>query len=118
MKHQIKNKKLNLSFKHRKAFLRNQVLHFIQYGKLQSTLANVKEVRRLAEKVVTIAKHGNTYQNRRKVLAILPYNDEIVKKLFLTIAPQYEARPGGYTRIFKLGVRLNDTAPVALLAWV
>ena len=118
MKHQIKNKKLNLSSKHRKALLRNQVLHFIKYGKLKSTLAHVKEIRRLAEKVVTIAKAGNTYINRRKVLAILPYNDEIVKSLFISVAPKYIDRAGGYTRIFNLGVRLSDTARIGLLTWV
>lgn len=118
MKHQIKNKKLNLSSKHRKALLRNQVLHFIKYGKLKSTLVHVKEIRRLAEKVVTIAKAGNTYINRRKVLAILPYNDEIVKFLFVSVAPKYIDRAGGYTRIFKLGTRLSDTASIGLLTWV
>lgn len=118
MKHQIKNKKLNLSWKHRKSFLRNQVLQFIKYGKLQTTLANIKEVRRLAEKVVTIAKFGNTYINRRKVLALLPYDEVIVKQLFVSVAPQYVSRMGGYTRISKLGVRLNDTASIAMLTWV
>ena len=118
MKHQIKNKKLNLSSKHRKAFLRNHVLNFINFGKLETTLAAVKEVRRLAEKVVTIARLGNTFNNRRKVLRILPYKPDAVLKLFQEIAPKYVSRPGGYTRIYKLGVRVNDTAEIALLTWV
>lgn len=118
MKHQIKNKKMNLSCKHRKAFLRNQVLHFIKYDKLETTLTHVKEVRRLAEKVVTIARSGNTYINRRKVNQILPYDSDAVLKLFTEIAPQYVARSGGYTRIYRLGVRLGDTATMGLLTWV
>ncbi len=118
MNHQIKNKKLNLSSKHRKAFLRNQALHFIKFGKLESTLARVKEVRRLVEKVVTVARAGNLFNNRRKVLKMLPYDEAAVLKLFVEIAPKYINRPGGYTRIFKLGVRINDTADIGLLTWV
>lgn len=118
MNHQIKNKKLNLSSKHRKAFLRNQVLHFIKFGKLETTLARVKEVRRLVEKAVTIAKKGNEFNNRRKVIKMLPYDPDAVLKLFVEIAPNYVERLGGYTRINKLGVRLNDTAVIGLLTWV
>lgn len=118
MKHQIKNKKMNLSSKHRKAFLRNQVLHFIKYGKLETTLTNIKEVRRLAEKAVTIARNGNSYINRRKVIQLLPYDNDIVLTLFNDIAPKYVARPGGYTRVYKLGIRVADTASIGLLTWV
>lgn len=118
MNHQIKNKKLNLSSKHRKAFLRNQALHFIKFGKLETTLTRVKEVRRLVEKAVTIAKKGNLFNNRRRVIQMLPYDQDAVLKLFVEIAPNYINRPGGYTRINRLGIRINDTAVIGLLTWV
>jgi large subunit ribosomal protein L17 len=118
MKHQIKNKKLNLSSKHRKAFLRNQALHFIKFGELITTLVRVKEVRRLVEKVVTIARDGNDFNARRKVLKELPYDDAVVKKLFTDIAPNYVNRPGGYTRVHRLGIRISDTAKIGRLSWV
>ena len=81
-------------------------------------MARVKEVRRLVEKVVTIAKQGNLFNNRRKVLKILPYDQDAVLKLFVEIAPNYINRPGGYTRVNRLGVRINDTAVIGLLSWV
>jgi large subunit ribosomal protein L17 len=98
--------------------LRNQVLHLINYGHLVTTKARVKEVRRLAEKVVTIAREGNTFNARRRVHALLPYNDKLVIKLFKEIAPEYVGRPGGYTRIIPMGKRASDTATIARLEWV
>ena len=118
MKHQIKNKKLNLSFHHRKAFLRNQAIHFINYGALKTTLVAAKEVRSFVEKIVTLAKKGNDFNARRRVKQLLPYNNEALKKLFLEIAPRYVSRPGGYTSVFKLGTRISDTAKIAKLVWV
>ena len=85
---------------------------------MQSTLASVKEVRRLVERVVTIAKGGNEFNLRRRVKALLPYDDKALEKLFFEIAPRYTTRPGGYTSIFKLGTRTSDTAKIAKLMWV
>lgn len=118
MIHQSGNVKLNLKSPHRRAFLRNQVIHLITYGSLTSTKANVKEVRRLAEKVVTEAKKGKHFNAIRKVKSLLPYKDEAVEKLFVEIAPKYVDRPGGYTRIINLGQRVSDTSHVARLEWV
>lgn len=118
MIHQSGNVKLNMKSPHRKAFLRNQVIHLITYGSLTSTKANIKEVRRLAEKVVTFAKKGNDFNSRRKVKALLPYKEEALKKLFFEVAPKYVERPGGYTRIINLGQRVSDTSHVARLEWV
>ncbi len=118
MKHQSGLKKLNRKPAHRRAMLRNQVLHLINYGHLVTTKARVKEVRRLAEKVVTIARQGNTFNARRRVQALLPYNDKLVIKLFKEIAPDYVDRPGGYTRIIPMGQRKSDTATIARLEWV
>ena len=72
MRHQSGRKKLNLKSPHRRALLRNQVIHLIEYGHLVSTRASVKEAQRLAEKVVTLAREGNHFNARRRAKAILP----------------------------------------------
>ncbi|MGZ6250929.1 MAG: 50S ribosomal protein L17 [Candidatus Chromulinivorax sp.] len=103
---------------YRKAFLRNQVIHFINFGHITSTTANIKQVRRLAEKLVTVARDGNEFNARRKAQAMLPYSQSSLLKLFKEIAPQYSTRPGGYTRILPLGQRPSDTASMSRLEWV
>lgn len=118
MKHQSGRKKLNLKGSHRKAMLRNQVIHLITFGSLTSTKANVKEVQRFAEKMVTLARQGNDFNSRRRAKALLPYKEEALVKLFMEIAPKYVTRPGGYTRVIPLGRRKSDTAPIAMLEWV
>lgn len=118
MMHQSGRKKLNMKSSHRKAVLRNQVIHLITYGKLVTTKPRLKEVKRLAEKVVTIARAGHDFNTRRRIQAILPYNEKAVLKLFNEVAPRYVDRPGGYTRIIPLGRRKSDTAPIAQLEWV
>ncbi len=118
MRHQSGRKKLNLRSSHRKALLRNQVIHLITYGSLTTTKPRVKEVQKLAEKVVTIARNGNTFNARRRVKQLLPYKEEAVIKLFKEIAPAYVDRPGGYTRVIPMGRRVSDTAPMARLEWV
>lgn len=118
MKHQIGKKKLNLKSSHRKALLRNQVIHLISYGHLTTTKVQAKEARRLAEKLVTIAREGNNFNARRKAKQLLPYKDEALTKLFKEIAPRYVERSGGYTRIVPLGRRISDTAEVARIEWV
>ena len=118
MIHQSGKKKLNMRSSYRKAYLRNQVIHLITFGHLKSTKANVKEVRRLAEKLVTIAKVGNDFNARRRAYALLPYKESALVALFKEIAPRYKDRPGGDTRIISLGRRPSDTAQVARLEWV
>ena len=118
MKHQNGRKKLNLKSGHRKALLRNQLGHFIRYGILQTTKVRAKEVQKLAEHAVTIARQGYDFNTIRRVRQILPYDLEIVKKIIKEIAPRYVGRPGGYTRVISLGRRESDTAPVARLEWV
>ena len=118
MKHQSGRKKLNLSSPHRRALLRNQVITLIEYGHLVTTKARAKEVRRFAEKLVTLAREGNEFNIRRRAKALLPYKEEALLKLFKEIAPRYINRPGGYTRIIPLGRRQSDTAYIARLEWV
>ncbi|MEX0849491.1 MAG: 50S ribosomal protein L17 [Candidatus Dependentiae bacterium] len=119
MKHQSGKRKLNLKSAHRKAFLRNQVIHLITYGHLVSTKANVKETQRLAEKLVTIARKGSKdFNARRRAQSMLPYKQEALLKLFNEVAPRYTERPGGYTRVIPMGKRMSDTATIARLEWV
>jgi len=118
MRHQSGKRKLNLKPSHKKSMIRNQVIHLITYGHLISTKANVKEVQRFAEKMVTLARNGNDFNTRRRAKALLPYKEEALIKLFNEIAPKYTQRPGGYTRVISLGRRMSDTAPIAKLEWV
>jgi len=118
MNHQNGRKKLNLAAPHRRALLRNQAITLINYGHIASTKARLKEVQRFVEKLVTIARAGNSYSLRRRVKALLPYDDSALTTLFTEIAPRYTVRPGGYTRIIPLGCRVSDTAPIARLEWV
>ncbi|MCL5436477.1 MAG: 50S ribosomal protein L17 [Candidatus Dependentiae bacterium] len=118
MEHQKSGRKLNMAEPHRRAVLRNQLITFILHGSLTTTKPRVKELRRLAERLVTIARDGNTFNNRRRVKALLPYKEEAIVKLFKEIAPRYEGRPGGYTRIYLMGRRMSDTADIARLEWV
>jgi len=118
MKHQCGKKKLNLKSGHRRALLRNQIIHFVNYGVLQTTKVRIKTVQQLTEKIVTVARKGNDFNTIRRIKQLLPYNEKAVQKLIKEIAPRYTDRPGGYTRVILLGKRASDTAPIARLEWV
>ncbi len=118
MKHQNGRQKLNLKSGHRKALLRNQAIHFIRFGALQTTKVRTKEVQRFIEKIVTIARTGYDFNTIRRVKQLLPYDEMMVKKLIKEVAPKYVGRPGGYTRVINLGRRPSDTAAIARLEWV
>lgn len=118
MMHQNGRRKLNRKSSHRKAMLRNQVIHLITFGHLVTTKPRIKEVQRFAEKMVTIARVGNEFNARRKALSLLPYKQEALLKLFNEVAPRYVDRQGGYTRVIPLARRISDTAPMARLEWV
>lgn len=118
MRHLRDHRKLNLKSSHRKAYLRNQVIHLINYGYITTSLAAAKEVRRFAEKMVTLAAKGSDFNTIRRAKQLLPYSEVALKKLFSDVAPQYVSRPGGYTRILRLGRRPSDSASMARLQWV
>lgn len=118
MRHLDGRKRLNMKSSYRKAFVRNQVIQLINFGHITTTLAQAKEVSRLAEKVVTIARVGNEFNARRRAKALLPYDESALLKLFLEIAPRYTDRQGGYTRVLNLGKRPSDTATIGRLQWV
>ena len=116
MRHQKRVAKLGRTASHRKALMSNLAIAMIQHGKIKTTDAKAKELRRVIERLVTHGKKG-TVHGRRLAYRILK-NRTHVKTLFDHIAPQYADRAGGYTRLVKLGFRNNDTAPISLIEFV
>jgi large subunit ribosomal protein L17 len=113
MRHRNANRKLSRNTSHRRALLRNLVTDFLDHGRLMTTLPKAKEVRPLAEKMITLGKRDNLHA-RRQVQAYL-LREAIAKKVFDTIAPRFADRPGGYSRIIKLGNRKGDGADLAII---
>lgn len=118
MNHQSGRKKLNRKSSHRRSIVRNQIIHLINYGCLQTTKARIKEVQKVTEKIITIARRGGDFNTIRRVKQILPYDGKAVEKLIKEIAPRYVNRSGGYTKVISLGIRASDTAFIARLEWV
>ncbi len=116
MRHRKKGRKLGVSPAHRRAMLRNLAINLIEHHRIQTTDARAKELRRFIEPLITFAKRGDLHA-RRQVLRRIP-NKNAVATLFNEIAPVYTDRPGGYTRIVKLGFRDNDRADVSLIEFV
>lgn len=113
MRHLKAGRKLGRTSSHLKATLRNLVTSFIEHEKIETTDAKAKELRRLAEKMVTLGKRGDLHA-RRQALSVIS-NKKVVKKLFEIVAPRYVNRNGGYTRIMKVGRRLGDNAPLSII---
>ncbi|HHP50903.1 MAG TPA: 50S ribosomal protein L17 [Moorella mulderi] len=104
-------RKLRRRSDHRRMMLRNLVTSFFREGKIETTETRAKELKRIAEKMITLGKKGDLH-SRRQALAYL-LDEEVVVKLFKDIAPRYQAQNGGYTRIVKTGFRQGDGAPLA-----
>ena len=116
MRHRVAGRSLSRPTAHRLSLLRTQVKDLIRHESIQTTEAKAKEVRRMAEKTITRAKRGGLH-DRRQVLALLN-NEGVVRKLFDELGPRYESRPGGYTRLIKIGPRKGDAAPMAIVELV
>jgi large subunit ribosomal protein L17 len=116
MRHLKRTAKLGRKGAHRNAMLANLVCSLIKQRRVTTTLAKAKAARSLAEKMVTLGKHG-TIHHRRLAAARL-HQEDAVRILFNEIAPGQQQRPGGYTRIVKLGQRRGDAAKTAILEWV
>ena len=116
MRHRMAGRKLSRTADHRLAMYRNQVTDLLRYGKIVTTEPKAKEVRSLAEKMITLGKAGNLGA-RRQALAFITSKD-VVKKVFDEIGPRYSDRPGGYTRMAKLGPRQGDGALMVQLELV
>lgn len=113
MRHLVKGKKLRRNTAQRRALLRNLVTSFLEKERIRTTLAKAKSARPLAEKMITLAKK-DTLHARRQALRFI-YRKPVVKKLFEELGPRFSERPGGYTRIVKVGVRSGDGAEMAVL---
>ena len=103
MRHRNNKRRLGIKADHRKAMLRNMVTSFLEHGEIVTTEAKAKELRRVAEKMITRGK-ANTLSARREVMRVVR-SEDVTRKLFDTIAPRFATRPGGYTRIVRIGSR-------------
>lgn len=116
MRHGFSGRRLNRSSSHRKAMLSNMAVSLLKHEQIVTTLPKAKELRRVVDKMITLGKKGNLH-NRRQAIAFLK-DDKIVVKLFSELAPRYETRNGGYTRVLKAGFRQGDAAPMAVIELV
>ena len=125
MRHNVAHRKLGRVTEHRLAMLRNQAIALLRHERIETTIPKAKELRPFVERLITIAKrgvaagaaNGKALHARRLVLAELP-DTEVVGKLFDDLAPRFAERPGGYTRILRIGYRRGDSAEVAQIELV
>lgn len=116
MRHRNKGRALSRTSSHRKATLRNLATSLFRHERIETTTAKAKELRPYAERLITLARRGDLHSRR---LAARSVSDRaVLGKLFDDIAPRFETRPGGYTRILKLGTRRGDAAEMALIELV
>lgn len=116
MRHKKSGRKLNRDAAHRKAMFKNMSCSLFEHEIIKTTLAKAKELRRVAEPLITLAKNDSV-ANRRLAFARMG-SKEAVGKLFVELGPRYMDRPGGYTRILKCGYRAGDAAPMAFIELV
>ena len=116
MRHGKAGRRLGRKTSHRVAMFRNMVTSLLDHGKITTTDAKAKEIRVVAERMITLGKRGDLHSMR--LAASVIREKSVVSKLFSTIAPCYKDRLGGYTRIIKLGIRQGDAAPLSLIELV
>ncbi len=116
MRHRVAGRKLSRHTKHRELMFRNMLVSLLTHERIKTTLAKAKELRGLADRMITLGKKG-TLHARRRAFAILR-DESVVKKLFDDIAPRFKERAGGYTRVYRMGWRPGDAAPVSLVELV
>lgn len=116
MRHMKSGRQLSRNSSHRWALMRNLITALLREEKIQTTDPKAKELRRWVDRVITLGKRGDLHA-RRQAAAII-FDKTVVKKLFDTIGPRFKDRPGGFTRIIKLGVRHGDAAQMALIELV
>jgi large subunit ribosomal protein L17 len=116
MRHRKAGRKLNRTATHRSALLASLASALIKHEQIATTLPKAKELRRVADRLVTLAKRGDLHARRLAFARIR--DDAMVSKLFDTLGPRYAERPGGYTRVLKAGFRYGDSAPMAVIEFV
>jgi ribosomal protein L17 len=116
MRHRESGRKLNRNSSHRKAMFRNMAVSLLKHELIRTTLAKAKELRRVAEPLITLARNDSVAKRR---LAFARLRDRVaVTKLFTELGPRYKSRPGGYLRVLKCGPRQGDKAPMAIVELV
>lgn len=116
MRHRKQGRKLNRTSSHRKAMFANMAASLIEHEQIVTTLPKAKEMRSVADKLITLAKRGDLHSRRQAISQVRDV--EQVKKLFDELGPRYKERPGGYTRVLKAGFRFGDNAPMAVIEFV
>jgi large subunit ribosomal protein L17 len=116
MRHGMSGRKLNRTSAHRKAMFANMAAALIKHEQIKTTLPKAKDLRPIAERLITLGKRGDLHA-RRQAFAMLR-DDAVVAKLFSVIAERYKTRQGGYTRVLKAGFRYGDAAPMAFIELV
>lgn len=116
MRHGMSYRKLGRTSAHRAALFRNQLASLIEHERIVTTLPKAKELRPLIEKMVTLAKEDSVHNRRQAARSV--QNEDLITRLFETLSPRFRERPGGYTRIIKLGPRRGDGAEMAILEFV
>ncbi len=116
MRHRKQGRKLNRTASHRKAMFANMAAALIEHEQIVTTLPKAKEMRRVADKLITLGKRGDLHARRQAISKIRDVAQ--VKKLFDVLGPRYQERNGGYTRVMKAGFRYGDNAPMAVIELV
>ncbi|MEO0619236.1 MAG: 50S ribosomal protein L17 [Pseudomonadota bacterium] len=116
MRHGHGYRKLNRTASHRKAMFVNMAASLLRHEQIVTTLPKAKELKRIADKVITLGKNGSLHARRQAAAKI--QDDDVVKKLFDVLGPRYADRMGGYTRVLKAGFRHGDNAPMAVIELV
>ena len=116
MRHGVSGRKLNVTSSHRLAMFRNMAVALIKHEQITTTLPKAKELRPVAEKLITLGKRGGLHARRQAIAQL--QDERIVEKLFSTLSERYRARSGGYCRVLKAGVRYGDAADMAVIEFV
>ena len=116
MNHRKTGRKLGRTSAHRKALFRNMVTSLLQHEQIRTTDAKAKELRGVTDRMITLGKHGTLHARRRALETIR--SKDVTSKLFGELADRYRERPGGYTRVIKLGQRPGDAAPMSMIELV
>ena len=116
MRHKVSGRKLNRTSSHRKAMFSNMTVSLFRHEQIKTTKPKAKELRVFADKMITLGKRGSLHA-RRQAMSFLQ-DDEVVSKIFDTLADRYSERQGGYTRVLASGYRYGDSAPMAVIEYV
>ena len=116
MQHRKLGRRFSRDSGHRQAMLSNMAASLVRHEQIVTTLAKAKDLKRVMDKYITLAKRGDL--NSRRLAAARMRDEAMVKKLFETLGPRYKSRSGGYTRVLKAGYRYGDSAPVAVIELV